>query len=95
MKRALHSSPRPAAWCGPPQPVGDVAVAMPISGGTAAEILGRVRGVVAALAAADMPGVTDVVASPGRVTVAYDPWQVTDPEGLAAGSHWRRGALAI
>jgi antagonist of KipI len=65
-----------------PDPVGDAAVAMLVTGSSAAETLGRVRGLADAIQAASLPGVTDVVASPGRVTVAYDPLAIADAEGL-------------
>lgn len=52
--------------------VGDAAVCVRIEGGTPAETLRRVRAAAEAVHAAGMPFVTDVVASPGRVTVAYD-----------------------
>lgn len=57
----------------PPEPVGDSAVALLVTGASAAELLSRVRGLAEAVQAAAIPGVTDVVSSPGRVTVAYDP----------------------
>jgi len=58
----------------PPQPeiVGENALAVRVAGASAAETLGRVRSVAAAIQAAVIPGVIDVVASPGRVTVAYE-----------------------
>jgi antagonist of KipI len=62
----------------PPEPVGDAAVAVRIAGATAGETLGRVRDASEAVRAAAIPGVTDVVASPGRVTVAYEPLVVAD-----------------
>jgi antagonist of KipI len=58
--------------------VGDAAVAVRIAGATAGETLGRVRDASEAVRAAGLPGVTDVVASPGRVTLAYDPLVVGD-----------------
>lgn len=60
--------------------VGDTAVAVRIGGGSAAETLGRVRAAAEAVRAAAPPGMTDVVASPGRVTVAYDPLVVASPD---------------
>jgi len=53
--------------------IGEAAVAVRIEGGSPAEALGRVRAVAAAVRSAGIRGVTDVVASPGRVTVACDP----------------------
>jgi antagonist of KipI len=80
------------------EPVGDTAVAVPVGGSSAAETLRRVRRLADAVRAAAIPGVTDVVASPGRVTVAYDPVLVTDPAALgealaAAGAAAGPGAL--
>jgi antagonist of KipI len=66
----------------PPEPVGDAAVAVRIAGATAGETLGRVRNASEAVRAAAIPGVTDVVASPGRVTVAYEPLVVADLDAL-------------
>jgi len=66
----------------PAEPVGDAAVAVRIAGGSAAETLGWVRAAAAALRAAGLAGVTDIVASPGRVTVAYDALRVIDPAAL-------------
>ena len=66
----------------PAEPVGDAAVAVRIAGGSAAETLGWVRAAAAAVQAAGLAGVTDIVASPGRVTVAYAPLGVTDPAAL-------------
>ena len=57
---------------GSAEPVGDAAVYVRIEGGTAAETLRRVRAAAEAVHAAGMPAVTEVVASPGRVTVAYN-----------------------
>jgi KipI family sensor histidine kinase inhibitor len=67
-----------------PESVGDVAISIRLGGASAAEVLGRVRRVDEAVRAAAIPGVTDVVAAPGRVTVAYDPLLITDPAGLRA-----------
>jgi antagonist of KipI len=61
-----------------PEIVGDNALAVRVAASSDVETLGRVRNLAAALQAAAIPGVTDVVASPGRVTVAYEP--------LAAGA---------
>jgi antagonist of KipI len=64
------------------EPVGDAAVAVRLGGGTPAETLGRVRAAAAAVRAAGIAGVTDIVASPGRVTVAYDPLGGIDPAAV-------------
>ncbi len=56
------------AW----KPLGDRAWWLELGDGTGGELLGRVRGMAEAVVAAAIPGVVDVVASPGRVTVAYD-----------------------
>jgi antagonist of KipI len=83
--------------------VGDTAVAVHVPGATAAETLGRVRSVAAAIEAAGIPGVTDVVGSPGRVTVAYDPTVIDDVDrfradvaaAVTAASDACRGAVAL
>jgi antagonist of KipI len=69
-----------------PQPeiVGEKALAVRVAGASAAETLGRVRSVATAIRAAAIPGVIDVVASPGRVTVAYEPLAVGEIETLRA-----------
>lgn len=67
-----------------PEPIGDVAVALRVGGATAAESLGRARRAVEALVAAAIPGAVDVVASPGRVTVVYDPLVVGDDDAFGA-----------
>lgn len=79
------------------EPIGDAAVAVRIEGRTPSETVGRVRAAAAAVRAAGIHGVTDVVASPGRVTVAYDPLVVdTDAvQSLAAtavASDWESAA---
>jgi len=61
---------------------GDSVVAMHVTGASVAELLGRVRTIAAAIHAAALPGVTDVVASPGRVAAAYDPLVGDDPDAL-------------
>ena len=76
--RRLSAMPQPVV--APAEPVGDVALAVRIAGGSVAETLGCVR--AAAVRAAGLVGATDVIASPGRVTVAYDPLGVIDPEAL-------------
>ncbi len=52
--------------------IGERALALCL-GRDGTEAIGRVRGVAEAVAAAGLPGVEDVVASPGRVTVAFEP----------------------
>ncbi|MFM7413286.1 MAG: 5-oxoprolinase subunit PxpB [Planctomycetota bacterium] len=59
--------------------VGDRGVAVLVEGGDAVERRRRVRGLANALAAARLDGVTDLVASPGRVTVVYDPLRAEHP----------------
>ena len=76
------------------EPVGDVAVAIRVGGSSAAETLGRVRRLADAVRAAAVPGVTDVVAAPGRVTVAYDPLLVTDPAAFGEAVAAAAGAAA-
>ena len=53
-------------------PIGERALALCL-GRDGTEAIGRVRAVAEAVAAAGLPGVEDVVASPGRVTVAFEP----------------------
>lgn len=67
-----------------PEPVGDVAVVVRLAGGSAGESLRRVRTVAEALTRSAMPGVVDVVGSPGRVTVAYAPLAIEGLERLRA-----------
>lgn len=66
------------------EPVGDTAVAVRLAGSTAAETLEQVRAAAAAVRAAKIVGMTDVVASPGRVTVAFDPLAVEDLDALSS-----------
>jgi len=61
-----------------PEPVGDGAIVVRVEGGVATEVLGRVRAVATAIEAAAIAGVTDVVGSAGRVSVAYDPLAIED-----------------
>jgi antagonist of KipI len=61
---------------------GDRAVAVPVEGPDPAARLAAVRGLAAALEQAALPGVTDVVPSPGRVTAIYDPLRITGQEAL-------------
>ena len=65
------------------EPIGDTAVAVRIAAAAPAAMLERVRAAAVALEAAGIPGVTDVVASPGRVTVVYDPATIAGCEPLA------------
>jgi KipI family sensor histidine kinase inhibitor len=65
-----------------PQPVGENALVVRVAGASAGETLDRVRSVAAVIQAAAIPGVIDVVASPGRVTVAYEPLAVGEIETL-------------
>ncbi|MGI9177796.1 MAG: 5-oxoprolinase subunit PxpB [Pirellulales bacterium] len=63
-------------------PVGDLAFAIDVPAGSAEETTARVRAIAAAVAAAAIPGVVDVVPSPQRVTVAYDPLRITGVDAL-------------
>jgi KipI family sensor histidine kinase inhibitor len=65
-----------------PKPVGENALVVRVAGASAGETLDRVRSVAAVIQAAAIPGVIDVVASPGRVTVAYEPLAVGEIETL-------------
>ncbi len=67
-----------------PEPVGDTAVSLQVSRGAAAETAERVRGLAHMVVAAGISGVLDVVGAPGRVTVAYDPLEITDMERFRA-----------
>lgn len=53
--------------------VGDRGIAAVVEAATPDERMARVRGLARAIHAAAMAGVSDVVPSPGRVTVVYDP----------------------
>ena len=66
-----------------PELVGDTAVAVHVAGASTAETLARVRQWAEAIAAAAIPGALDVVASPGRVSVIYDPLVVDDVAAFA------------
>lgn len=57
--------------------VGDRGIAVNVVAALPAERMARVRGMVAALLASPIEGVCDVVPSPGRVTVVYDPLRVS------------------
>ena len=61
---------------------GDRAVALPVEAPDAATRLAAVRGLAVAVTQARLPGVTDVVPSPGRVTVIYDPLRITSHAAL-------------
>lgn len=64
-------------------PIGERALALCLADcGTAT--IGRVRAVAEAVAAARLPGVEDIVASPGRVTVVAEPSVGGDMAALAA-----------
>jgi antagonist of KipI len=74
----------PEIACARPELVGDTAVAIRVTGPSAAETLGGVRGLADAIRAAAIPEVTDVVAASGRVTVAYDPLLTADADAVAS-----------
>lgn len=63
-------------------PVGDIAFAMDVAAGSAESTTARVRAITAAVEAAGIPGVVDVVPSPRRVTVAYDPLRIAGVDAL-------------
>lgn len=63
--------------------LGDAAVGL-LPEGDGADLLRRVRAVAAAVLAARIPGVVDVVASAERVAVGYDPLAVADLAGFEA-----------
>ncbi|MCE9629729.1 MAG: 5-oxoprolinase subunit PxpB [Planctomycetia bacterium] len=62
--------------------VGDIAMAITVTPGSAEATTARVRAVAAAIAAAAIPGVVDIVASPERVTVAYAPLRIAGIDAL-------------
>jgi KipI family sensor histidine kinase inhibitor len=64
--------------------VGDRGMAVTVEAADADARMAAVRGLAAALREALLPGVTDVVSSPGRVTVVYDPLQIADHATLRA-----------
>ena len=64
--------------------VGDRAVAVVVEDADAASRMAAVRGLAVAIHEADLPGVTDVVPSPGRVTVVYDPLRMSSHASLRA-----------
>jgi KipI family sensor histidine kinase inhibitor len=62
--------------------VGDRAVAVVVEAADAASRMAAVRGLAEAVREADLPGVIDVVPSPGRVTVVYDPPRISSHASL-------------
>jgi KipI family sensor histidine kinase inhibitor len=79
-----------------PEPLGEHAYTLRIADAAGAASISRVRAVAEAISAAAIPGVEDVVASPGRVTVACGPRPVHDVatlrDGIAAAA--ARAAMA-
>ncbi len=67
-----------------PEPVGDTAVTLSVKEGRGAETVRLVRGLADKIREAAIRGIVDVVASPGRVTVGYDPLAVANFEELRA-----------
>jgi KipI family sensor histidine kinase inhibitor len=65
-------------------PIGDVAVALDIAAGSAEATTARVRTIAAAIRAAGISGVVDIVPSPRRVTVSYDPLRIASVDALQA-----------
>jgi KipI family sensor histidine kinase inhibitor len=65
-------------------PIGDVAVALDIAAGSAEATTARVRVIAAAIKAAAISGVVDIVPSPRRVTVSYDPLRIASVDALRA-----------
>jgi antagonist of KipI len=78
-----------------PEPVGEGAIVVRIEGEAAAEVLSRVRAVATVIEAAAIAGVTDVVGSPGRVSVAYDPLAVEDLGAVMAAIAAAAGAAEV
>ena len=70
--------------------VGDRALAVLVAAETAEAATARVRGIAAAIDAATIAGVVDIVPSPDRVTVVYDPLRIasvtTIREAVAAAA---------
>ena len=70
--------------------VGDRALAVLVAAETAEAATARVRGIAAAVDAATIAGVVDIVPSPDRVTVVYDPLRIasvaTIREAVAAAA---------
>lgn len=64
---------------------GDRAVAVVVETPDVGSRMATVRGLAAAVRQASLPGVTDVVPSPGRVTIVYDPLQITGHQALRRG----------
>ena len=62
--------------------VGDRAVAAVVEAADAASRMAAVRGLAEAVRETDLPGVIDVVPSPGRVTVVYDPLRISSHASL-------------
>jgi KipI family sensor histidine kinase inhibitor len=62
--------------------VGDRAVAVVVEAADAGSRMAAVRGLAEAVREADLPGVIDVVPSPGRVTVVYDPPRISSHASL-------------
>jgi KipI family sensor histidine kinase inhibitor len=62
--------------------VGDRAVAVVVEAADAVSRMAAVRGLAEAIREADLPGVIDVVPSPGRVTVVYDPLRISSHASL-------------
>lgn len=73
-----------------PEPLGENAYTLRIAAAAGAASIGRVRAVAEAISAAAIPGVEDVVASPGRVTVAFGPRPIRDvamlPDAISAAA---------
>jgi len=80
--------------------VGDRGVAVLVAEPTPAGRMAAVRGLARALLDARIPGVTDVVPSPGRVTAVYDPLRIghadvrRQVEGIAAARPAAAGETA-
>jgi len=67
-----------------PEPVGDTAVSVRVEGSATLENIDQIRGVAEAIARAPPAGMVEIVASPGRVTVVYDPLAITSFEDFRA-----------
>ena len=78
--------------------VGDRAVAVTVEAEDAGSRMAAVRGLAAAVRQALLPGVTDVVPSPGRVTIVYDPLRIAGHAALRRGVEgiiaWAAGVAA-
>lgn len=66
----------------PPEPLGENAFTLRLASGAEAPAVSRVRALAEAVSTAAIPGVEDVVASPGRVTVYFDPRRCGDVASL-------------